>query len=90
MKLVSDYDAKKINFLQYQAASYKLISQVVSDMTKDYKRISKTHLEYWKRSLSSFWIYHDPLVSKLKPEIMDNDTHYEKLKLIGEALSEEF
>ena len=88
-RLVNDYDVKKISFLQYQAASYKLISQVVTDETKSYKKISDDRLDLWKRGLCSLWIYNDPLISKLKPEILSNDTHYEKIKLIGEKLSDE-
>lgn len=89
--LLKQYDDKKINFLQYQAKSYRLIEETMGELKSYMKKISKTDYEWYRKHLELFWINEDPLVYKLKPpDVPGIYANSEKLKLLGEHLAREF
>lgn len=91
-KLLKQYDTKKINFLEYQGKSFKLISETIKDVEKQNRRkISKKQSETYRYKLVFQWMNEDPLINRLYPPILPGMyTKDAKLKLIGEYLSNYF
>jgi len=92
--LVSDYEKGALNFLQYQSQSYKMINKLIDEVKENGIKVSKDREKWWFQNLYGDWIYRDPIVLKLMPELvikdLTSDTHYHKLKLIGEELARHF
>lgn len=88
---MEDYESHRVNFLEYQAKSFRLISEVVNSVIKEKGlKVSQKQVDWYTRNLFSIWVYNDPLIRKLVDDTPEFDTHYNKIKLVGKYLAGTF
>ena len=82
--LAKKFESSEIDFLEYQALTYRAIEDIVTKYDK--RPLSKGTKEAIKINLLNLWIYGDRLIFNLEGPPY-SDTHHRKLELIGEHLA---